>query len=73
MLSEKKGGTSPEMMGKPVDLTKPEIMFKQDFESSVACSVRTIAWRDLNPGLRLAKLVRGYMKDQLNRLITIVN
>ena len=55
---------------KPVDLTKLEIMVKQDVESSVACSVRKIVLRDLNLGLRPVKLVNRCVKNELK---TIVN
>ena len=61
------------MLGKPIDLTKPEITVREDLESSVACSVRTIVTRDLGLGLRRAKFVKHTTRDQLNKHLTIVD
>ena len=73
MISEKKEETRHEMMGKLVDLTRPEITAKQAIKSSVADSVYISVLRDLNLGIRPVKLVRRHIEDQRSRHLTIVD
>lgn len=58
---------------KRIHLGTPEITFKQDVESSVMNSVRTIVLRDLNLGLRPAKFARSFVRDQTNKHVLIVD